>query len=82
MNAAALCFEAGQRASNQILGRNLSDFARKVLKDDDVGLKAGLLWQMGESGQSDAMLWGNIVSELFHGRKNLRRAKGPPVGKD
>ena len=82
MNAAALCFEAGQRASNQILGKNLSDFARNVLKGDARGLEAGLLCQMEESGQSDAKLWGNIVSEMFHRRKNLRRSYGPLIGKD
>ena len=82
MNAAALCFEVGQRASNQILGRNLSDYARNVLKDDARGLEAGLLWQIEESGERGARLWGNIVSELFHRRKNLRRVYTPLIGKD
>ena len=81
-NAAALCFEVGQRASREILGSDLADFARNILKDDARGLEAGLLWQMGPSGASGPNIWGNIISELTHRRKNLRKVYEPVIGKD
>ena len=79
-DAATLAFELEQAASVKILGPPLTDYAKNVLKDDGKGLEAGLLRHMEDSNSKDLKLWGSIISELYHRRKNLKKNFPATIG--
>ena len=82
MEAAALAFELAQEAPRQIIGAPLTDYVTNVLKDDGKGLESGLLQQMEDEYCRGLKMWGGIMSELHHRRKNLLKISTPRIGKD
>ena len=82
MEAAALAFELAQEASRQIIGPPLTDYVTNVLKDDGNGIDSGLLQQMEDEYCRDLKMWGWIMSELRHRRKNLVKIPTPIIGKE
>ena len=73
MNSSALLFDLAQRSCEKILGAKLTEYAKNVVKDDGRGLEAGVMLQIEDSENKDMEIWGDIISELWHMRRGMRK---------